>query len=153
MPTKKTKSPPQGYSVNALSKLTGRDRRTLDKLLVNVAPVANSGGKKLYSLAAVEAELAKKPKVEQSLKDQKTFEEVRKLRIANDAKEGRLVPRDQYESWIAKVRSGVDVIIEQKLVNEYPSAVAGMDVPQARIFGKRLGDQLREEFGKLAHIQ
>ena len=37
-------------------------------------------------------------------------------------------------------------ILEAKLVNEYPSAVAGLDVPQARIYGKRLYDDILAAF-------
>jgi hypothetical protein len=47
---------------------------------------------------------------------------------------------------VSRVLARVDQILEQKLSNEYPAAVAGLDVPQSRIYGKRLGDQIRTEF-------
>ena len=36
-------------------------------------------------------------------------------------------------------------LLTQKLENEYPSVVAGLDVPAARIYGKKLNDQIRAE--------
>lgn len=54
---KKQPEQEQLYSVNALSKLTGRDRRTLDKALVHVAPARTDGARKLYRLADVEQAL------------------------------------------------------------------------------------------------
>lgn len=148
MRTKKTNSPPQAYSVNALSKLTGRDRRTLDKLLVNVPAVRVEGKTKLYALDSVQAALAAKP--DKSLRDEKLTEEVRKLRIRNDRDDGKLIPVEDVKRREASILAKVDSIIEQKLSNEYPSAVAGLDVPQARVYGKRLGDQIRGLFNELA---
>lgn len=84
-----------------------------------------------------------------ALRDQKLAEEIRKLRIKNDRDVGKLVPLDFIEQGDAKILAAVDQILEQKLSNEYPSAVAGLDVPQARVYGKRLGDQIRMEFNKL----
>ncbi len=151
MKRKKTKSPPQLCSLNQWSKITGRDRRTLDKLLVGAEPKLGPKGAKLYTAAQVEAALAAKP--DKSLKDEKLTEEVRKLRIKNDKDEEKLVP----VAWVAesdsKILARVDQILEQKLSNEYPSAVAGLDVPQARVYGKRLGDQIRGEFHKMKEFR
>lgn len=82
------------------------------------------------------------------LADQKLGEEIRKHRIKNDRDEGKLVPRSYVIESIGKMLAEIDRLLEQKLCNEYPSAVAGLDVPQARIFGKRLGDQIRDAIGQ-----
>lgn len=84
------------------------------------------------------------------MRQNKLMEEHRKLKILNDLKEGQLVPVEKVKHTHSRTLARIDQIIEQKLSNEYPSAVAGLDVPQARVYGKRLGDQLREEFQKLA---
>jgi len=84
-----------------------------------------------------------------ALRDQKVTEEVRKLRIRNDRDEGKLIAVELVKACVARVLARVDQILEQKLANEWPSAVAGLDVPQARIYGKRLGDQVRVEFNRL----
>jgi hypothetical protein len=85
-----------------------------------------------------------------NLRDQKIAEEVRKLRIKNDRDETKLIPVEDVCRVHAEMLARVDAILEQKLSNEYPSAVAGLDVAQARVYGKRLGDQVRGEFQKLA---
>jgi len=81
-----------------------------------------------------------------ALRDQKLAEEVRKLRLKNDRDEGKLIPIEAVKHCVSRVLSRVDQILEAKLSNEYPAAVAGLDVPQSRIYGKRLGDQIRTEF-------
>jgi hypothetical protein len=40
-------------------------------------------------------------------------------------------------------------MLSQKLESEYPLAVASMDVPSARVFGRRLGDAILTEFCNL----
>ena len=81
-----------------------------------------------------------------ALRDQKLSEEIRKLRVKNDRDEGKLILVDSVKACVSRVLARVDQILEQKLSNEYPAAVAGLDVPQSRIYGKRLGDQIRVEF-------
>jgi hypothetical protein len=62
----------------------------------------------------------------------------------------KYVLTDDVRAAIMRIGKAVDTILEQKLVSEYPSAVAGLDVPQARIYGKRLGDDIRRQFQSLA---
>jgi len=77
-----------------------------------------------------------------SPKDQKVIEEVRKLRIANDAKEKLLLRADEVVASWSTQYAFIKKTLIQKLENEYPTAVAGLDVPQARIYGKRLVDEI-----------
>ena len=128
-------TPAGDYSVNALSKLTGKDRRTLDKLLVGVSPTRTVGTAKFYRLADVEAKLQEKPS--KSLKDEKTIEEIRKLRMANDLAAKLLIERSKVKESMRRCLSPMAATLEQRLVNEFPTAVAGLDVPQCRILGKR----------------
>jgi hypothetical protein len=79
------------------------------------------------------------------LREQKLSEEIRKLRIKNDRDSGALVSRRVIQDFLAKLAAGIDQALEQKLCNEYPSAVAGLDTAQARIYGKRLGDDIRRQ--------
>jgi len=85
-----------------------------------------------------------------TLKEQKLSEEVRKLKLANDIKERLLVQKFEVASAIRRALAQVATLSESKLVNEYPTAVAGLDCPQARVYGKRLHDALMEECQKLA---
>lgn len=84
------------------------------------------------------------------LKDQKTNEEIRKLKIGNDLKERILVRKSDGAALIESLGREIDEMLMQKLENEYPASVSGMDVPQARVYGKRLGDQIRGAFRKFA---
>jgi hypothetical protein len=81
-----------------------------------------------------------------SLKDQTLNEEIRKLRIANDLREKELIKRSLVIEAHAKTAEQIRKLLEQKLENEYPGLVAGLDAPQARVFGKRLHDQIINEF-------
>lgn len=83
-------------------------------------------------------------------KGPKYREEVRKLKIINDERQGKSVLKVEIVAAVQRALSQVSQIAEAKLVNEYPSAVAGLDVPQARVYGRRLYDQLMIEFRKLS---
>jgi len=132
---------PADYSVNALSALLGNDRRTIDKAVVNVKPTRIEGKTKFYKLEDVEAALARN---ESPLKDEKLLEEIRKIRIANDEKENLVVRTSKVADSIRRCLTPMIAALEQRLVNEYPTAVAGLDVPQARVYGKRLFDEIIE---------
>ena len=85
-----------------------------------------------------------------SLKEQKLNEEIRKLRIRNDRDDRLVVLRSKvigaHEATVAAMRK----IISQKLENEYPSAVAGQDIPTCRVYGRKIGDELIKEFQGLS---
>jgi hypothetical protein len=81
-----------------------------------------------------------------SLKDQKLNEEIRKLKIANDNKEGRLIDRSKGLEVLGRMAERMRKALEQKLCNEYPSQVVSLEVPQARVFGKRLFDAVMVDF-------
>lgn len=76
-------------------------------------------------------------------------EKLRKIKRENENADGLLVARAEVVSEFRKVAEPVKAILRQKLENEYPLAVAGLDVPQARIYGKRLGDDILIEWQKL----
>lgn len=77
-----------------------------------------------------------------SLRDEKLIEQIRDLRRINDEADKKLVSAAEVvASWSAQYAFIKKTLI-QKLENEYPTAVAGLDVPQARIYGKRLVDEI-----------
>ncbi|HEV8542771.1 MAG TPA: hypothetical protein VGR78_10305 [Verrucomicrobiae bacterium] len=128
------------YSVNALSKLLGYDRRTIDKAIVGIEPTRVEGKTRFYRISDVENAI--RAKKSDKLRDQKLLQEIRKLRIANDKDEGLVVAKAKVKDSIQRCFSPMVATIEHRLTNEYPTAVAGCDVPQARIYGKRLADEL-----------
>lgn len=87
-----------------------------------------------------------------SLKDQKLNEEIRKLKIANDIKAKLSVLRENVKAANAECIERIRTFLEAKLENEYPSAVVGMEVPQARVYGRRVNDQILAELQKLKDV-
>lgn len=136
------------YSVNALSKLLGKDRRTIDKALVDVAPTRTEGKTKFYRLADVEQALRERSV---KLRDDKIREEIRKLERENDFEEGKLVLRSVVCETMTTCLSAMIAILEQHIVNELPTAAAGLDVPQLRIVVKRYLDNALVSCQQLAN--
>lgn len=81
----------------------------------------------------------------QSIDDEKH----RALKRDNDKADGLLIEKAVVVADLRKVAEPIKLLLRQKLENEYPLAVAGLDVPQARIYGKRLEDDILAEFQKL----
>ena len=76
-------------------------------------------------------------------------ERVRKIKMANDKEAGELVELKKLTSEAAPTLQKIKDITYQKLTNEMPIAVAGMDVPQSRIYGTRLASDLLAVWGSL----
>jgi hypothetical protein len=75
-------------------------------------------------------------------------EQKRKLKILNDEAEGKLVSKDDLVRDASKTLSEFKDLVYQKLGNEIPIALAGVDVAQARIIGSRFADELLSELKK-----
>ena len=69
--------------------------------------------------------------------------------IANDRAEGKLVSVDEIREKLQPLASGQLAVLRQKLELEYPTVVAGLDVPAARVYGKRLIDDLTTRMRQL----
>src|ERR1051326_5224236 len=76
------------------------------------------------------------------LREEKTAEEIRKLKLRNDLFERKLIPRAEVASHLIATFGPALSRVEQLLCNEYPLVVAGLDVPQARIKGRAIYDLL-----------
>jgi hypothetical protein len=135
--------PPKGNSVYSLAQESGIDQRTVRKRLVDAGlfPPDDHPRQKL-----IDAIKPTKGNGDGTIKEQKTFEEWRKLKIFNDKEDGLLITKASVIGSIQRLNPKIDALIEQKIVNEYPAAVAGLDVPAAREFGKRFADELRREW-------
>ena len=69
-------------------------------------------------------------------------ERVRKLKLANDETEGQVVRIEKLVEQAAPTLQKIKEVTYGKLEGEMPIAVAGMDVPQSRIYGTRLAGEL-----------
>lgn len=143
------KSPPQAFSVNQLSKLTGADRRTVDKAVVGLEPGGKRGKAKLYVLSDVEAALkARRPAA--GLRDQKLEQEIRRLRLANDKQEGTLISVKTVATKLQELSAGQLALLRQRLENEAPSQIADLKDPAAvRVILKRTVDEVCEKMRAL----
>ena len=132
----------QLYSVNALSKLTGSDRKTIDKVIA-ANGIQGVGGK--YALADIRQSLD--GKADKSLRDQKLAEEIRKLQIKNDKDQGKLIAKTEVVASIMRMAPRIRATMEQKLLNEYPSVVAGLGEPdKVRTYSRRLYNEVMAEW-------
>src|SRR6266404_1344136 len=77
-------------------------------------------------------------------KDKLGEERLRREKRANDYEEGLLVEKLKVAEQFQKVFRPVLARVEQMLINEYPSKVAGLDVPAARCYAKRVYDLILE---------
>ncbi len=77
------------------------------------------------------------------------MEQARRLKLRNDQTEGALVRRSEVASAVVASITAAKGILRYKLEQEYPAKVAGLDIPQARIYGKRLVDEVCAEMQKL----
>lgn len=82
-------------------------------------------------------------------KEQIEDEKHRKLKLENDEFEGLLKRTSDLQQAIAPALERLRKVTYDKLQLEMPKAAAGMDIPQARIFGGRLADDLMIEWGKV----
>lgn len=137
------------YTINELSRLLDKDPKTLGKQFqrVGLIPAGKVKGRNGYRMSDAQASFAAKP--EKTLKDEKILEEIRKLRIANDAREGKLISRELVNSTLAHAFGEITRLLDQKLENELPALLQGLDIPGCRVKGKQLNDSIRSKLSEL----
>jgi len=67
--------------------------------------------------------------------------QAKRERLKHERESDHLIERSQVVETIHRIIPRVTQVLEAKLLNEWPSAVAGLDPAQARVYGKRLLDQ------------
>lgn len=101
---------------------------------------------------AANAEKVKASGSNLSLKDQKLNEEIRKLKIKNDRDEKLVTPNVKLHAAFAEIGQSIKSMLYQKLENEYPATVSGLDIPGCRIKGAQLADSILVEIRKLSSV-
>lgn len=71
-------------------------------------------------------------------------EKLRAEKRKNDVAEGLLIQRSVVAERLQRIFRPIVARIEQMLTNEYPAKIVGLDVPSARIYGKRVFDTILE---------
>lgn len=95
---------------------------------------------------AAHAEAVKQAAAGDSLKDQKTREEIRRLKNGNDADEGLLIKRSVVCENHAAILGRLLPRLETILTSEYPQMVVGLDLVQVRIKGRQVFDSILASF-------
>lgn len=84
-----------------------------------------------------------------SLEIRRLAAQCERLERQNSIEAGKLLDKSVYIGIHQRILGPLDNLIEQKLVNEWPAAVAGLDIPSAREYGKKLSDDIRSGFREL----
>lgn len=142
-------SKPQLLTINSLAKATGHDRRTIIAALEDVQPTIQ-GVRKLYPLAVARAALA--TRVSPALKQQRIREvqaraDLLELRLKRER--GELVDLKALADEIGPMLVAFRAMVYQKFEMDAPIAMAGMGVPEARIIGQRMADELLTRLGEI----
>lgn len=72
--------------------------------------------------------------------------------LENARQRGEVIPKTVVVEVLHKILGALIPRVEQILCNEYPTAVAGLDIPAARIYGKRVFDIVLGEFQRMAEF-
>lgn len=145
MSIKKTRVPP--HTVNFLAEKTGQDRRTVKKKLVD----AGLYPPEQHAASQVLEAIRPSDDIEgRDIKARKMFEEWRKLKIANDVKESKLQDASREAEWLGALMTNALLKLDQRLTNELPAMIEGLDAPQIRVRTKRIYDQFKEDVAPMA---
>jgi hypothetical protein len=150
------------FGLQYLTEKLGVGKGALRKALVNVTPAGTiPGGHKAYTLdqakSALEAYGSRA--VGGAMKDRKLAEEVRKLRIANDAKEGVLIRRDSVVAAFGRIASRL-ASIRTTSESQDPPRIVGKDLHEVRAEIRKIWDAVgaslalcSEEFKESKHAR
>jgi hypothetical protein len=83
------------------------------------------------------------------MKEQKTAEEVRKLRLANDLKEGRLIERARVAEMIRRA-GGELATFRARSEAEHPTRIPDGDIAAKRVVVQSIWDEIYSVMGRLA---
>lgn len=136
-------------TVEALASKTGIDRRTIKKRLIEAALYPPN---KFPAAKVLDAIRPPPPTATSSIREKKTHEEWRKLKLANDAKEKTLTDT----AWICeRIQTAIGRwrgIVQQKFVNEGPERMAMQDLASVREIMRALTDEADAELAGLAGL-
>lgn len=142
------------FGLQYLTEKLGVGKGALRKALVNVTPAGTiPGGHKAYTLeqakSALEAQGSRA--VGGPLKDQKLAEQVRQLKIANDAREGVLVRCDRV---VAAFALGASRLASARTTSESqdPARIAGKDAHEVKVELRRIWDTVGACYASMSEI-
>lgn len=141
--SKSSNSPKPFTSVEQVAQESGLTWRTVRNRLKSAGMLPLDGRTRAEILDAIKPPTGDKPG--DSIKDRLVFEQWRKFRIRNDVDEGILIPRAHVAATVHRFGAKFTALLNKKLEQQYPATVAGLDIPAAREYGKKLSDELIAE--------
>lgn len=119
------------------------DRRHRQMVVEGILPPLEKNSFPL--VATMKGLLAHYQTMNSELREKKLHEEIRKLQIQNDTKMGKLQEVAPLAEWLGALLGHSLANLEQKLINELPGLVEGLDAPQVRIRSRKIFDQFKED--------
>jgi len=136
-------------SIYYLNHETGFDPRTIRKRLID----AGLFPPQRHPLAKLLAALKSQPETRSDeYKKKKQFEDWRKVKLANDEFESKLVEWNWISERIRTLCGRWRSIVQQKFVNEAPARLAGQDVASVREILRTITDETDAEIAALSVI-
>lgn len=129
-------------SLNALSEATGIDKKTIKKRLIEAGLYPPDQYPPQKVIEAINPQTIENLTRLEKFKLAILRENWRKLKIANDRQEGLLIEKSKVYEQTSYMAEKIKNLLENKLVNEYPTIVAGLDVPDIRIYGRKLFEEI-----------
>ena len=112
------------------------DRAVLTRKLHGVKPDGRRGKFDLYSLKTIRAAMEKAAagkREKRGLSDELLHEKIRAIEIRNRIADGSLIPVSQVCEAISTRMASMNSMLNQKLVSELPSIVAGLPIGEIRL--------------------
>ncbi len=138
-----------GYSINALSDLTGADRRTLKKALRGVTPLRTEGMTSFYKLESATQALAARPQNNadrESLFCQKTLKQIEMLTLQLDRQRGKYIEADEVRfTWLSHIQQARTILLSCPA--ELAPSLCGLSAPEIE---RRLVERMDAAIAALA---
>lgn len=130
----------------------GISRPRVREILMNVAPAEVRKRVNYYRiLDFCEARYGKEKtgQLQLNLDDEKTQEQIRKLKIENDEKEGLLVPKSRVIETLLPTLTQIRQLLKEMLINQQPPAIENTKAEHIRSFNQNFLDDV---FGRVSKL-
>lgn len=141
-------------SLNALSEATGIDKKIIKKRLVEAGLYPPDQYPRDEVIEAIKplTDARSSSGIIEKLKAKIYYENWRKLKLANDKQQGKLIERAEVNELTALMAGKIKSYLESKLIQEYPTIVAGLNVIEAREYGRKLFEEICQEIQSWADL-
>lgn len=141
-------------NISQIARRFGIARDRARQLMEGTQPASTRGQTRYYRLHDVLTAMKRQRREGQDEKRQAEIRRIQaqaeKLEFDLDQARGKYIEVDRVCEDLQTARASQRSILSQRLLNEYPSQVAGLSPEQVRVYSKRLFDQICQEMQRLA---